>query len=253
MSSIEVSHAHLDYPLVGMGSRSFKTRLLGAATGGLISSGDAVPVVKALRDISLFVKEGDRLGLVGHNGAGKSTLLKLFAGIYQPTVGSVKTKGRIVSTLNISLGMEPEATGIENIVIRGLLLGMKRTEINKKLDEIAAFTELGNYLNMPVRMYSSGMATRLAFATVTAMDSDILLMDEVIGTGDVAFLDKAEKRLNEFMNRNKIIVIASHHESVINKFCNKALLLEHGQILAEGTPEAVISAYHGRALANVGE
>lgn len=148
--------------------------------------------------------------------------------------------------------MEPEATGFENIVIRGLLLGMKRAAINKKLDEIAAFTELGEYLDMPVRIYSSGMTTRLAFATVTAMDSDILLMDEVIGTGDAAFMDKAEKRLNEFMNRSKIIVLASHSDQIIKKFCNKALLLEHGQIIAEGLPDAVISAYHSRTVGTVG-
>jgi ABC-2 type transport system ATP-binding protein/lipopolysaccharide transport system ATP-binding protein len=190
--------------------------------------------------------------LVGHNGAGKSTLLKVLAGIYQPTTGSVRTEGRIVSTLNISLGMEPEATGFENIVIRGLLLGMRRAEINKKLDEIANFTELGDYLNMPVRIYSSGMATRLAFATVTAMDSDILLMDEVIGTGDASFMDKAEKRLNEFMNRSKIIVIASHSDQVIKKFCNKALLLEHGQIISTGLPDEVIANYHSRTVTTVG-
>ena len=252
MSSIEVSHANLDYPLLGVGSRSLKTRVLATATGGLISSGDAVPVVKALRDINISLKEGDRLGLVGHNGAGKSTLLKVLAGIYQPTSGSVNVKGRIVSTLNIALGMEPEATGFENIVIRGLLLGMKLVEINKKLDEIAAFTELGEYLHMPVRIYSSGMTTRLAFATVTAMDSDILLMDEVIGTGDTAFMDKAEKRLNEFINRSKIIVLASHSDHVIKKFCNKALLLEHGQIIAEGPPETVFSSYHSRTVRQVG-
>lgn len=252
MSSIEVIHAHLDYPLVGVGNRSLKNRLLGTATGGLISAGDAVPVVKALRDISFSLKEGDRLGLVGHNGAGKSTLLKVLAGIYQPTTGSVNAKGRIVSTLNISLGMEPEATGFENILIRGLLLGMKRTEINAKLDEIAAFTELGEYLDMPVRIYSSGMTTRLAFATVTAMESDILLMDEVIGTGDAAFMDKAEERLNVFMNRSKIIVLASHSDHVIKKFCNKALLLEHGQIIAAGSPDEVIATYHTRTVGTVG-
>lgn len=252
MSSIEVSHAHLDYPLVGISSRSLKTRLLGTVTGGLISAGDAVPVVKALQNIHFSLKEGDRLGLVGHNGAGKSTLLKVLAGIYQPSSGAVVARGRIVSTLNISLGMEPEATGFENIIIRGLLLGMKRTEINAKLEEIASFTELGDYLNMPVRIYSSGMTTRLAFATVTAMDSDILLMDEVIGTGDSAFMDKAEKRLNEFMNRSKIIVLASHSDHVIKKFCNKAVLLEHGQIISEGNPDEVIDAYHSRIVGNVG-
>jgi ABC-type polysaccharide/polyol phosphate transport system ATPase subunit len=248
MSSIEVSHAHLDYPLIGIGSQSLKKRILGAATGGLISSGDTVPVVRALRDISFSLKEGDRLGLIGHNGAGKSTLLKLLAGIYQPTFGSVLVKGRVVSTLNISLGMEPEATGLENIIIRALLHGMKRSEIDSKLDEIAKFTELGQYLNMPVRIYSSGMATRLAFATITAMDSDILLMDEVIGTGDAAFMDKAEQRLNEFMNRSKIIVLASHSDNVIKKFCNKALLIERGQIISAGDPDHVIATYHNREV-----
>ncbi len=252
MSSIDLQHVNLDYPLVGMGSRSLKSRLLGTATGGLVSSGDAVPVVKALRDVTLSLSKGDRLGLVGHNGAGKSTLLKVLAGIYQPTAGTVTTAGRIVSTLNISLGMEPEATGLENIVIRGLLLGMKRSEINAKIEEIALFTELGDYLNMPVRIYSSGMATRLAFATVTAMDSDILLMDEVIGTGDASFMDKAERRLNEFLNRSKIIVLASHSDHVIKKFCNKAILLEHGRVLHEGAPDEVIEKYHSRAVGHVG-
>lgn len=252
MSSIELQQVNLDYPLVGMGSRSLKSRLLGTATGGLVSSGDAIPVVKALRDVTLSLGKGDRLGLVGHNGAGKSTLLKVLAGIYQPTSGTITTRGRIVSTLNISLGMEPEATGFENIVIRGLLLGMKRSEINQKIEEIAQFTELGDYLDMPVRIYSSGMATRLAFATVTAMDSDILLMDEVIGTGDASFMDKAEKRLNEFLNRSKIIVLASHADHVIKKFCNKAILLEHGRILHAGTPDDVFEKYHSRAVGNVG-
>jgi ABC-2 type transport system ATP-binding protein/lipopolysaccharide transport system ATP-binding protein len=252
MSSIEVKNLHLDYPLIGIGSRSLKNCLLGSATGGLISRGDAVPVVKALRDISFSLNTGDRLGLVGHNGAGKSTLLKVLAGIYQPTTGLVVANGKIVSTLNISLGMEPEATGFENILIRGLLLGMKRAEINKKIDDIASFTELGEYLDMPVRIYSSGMTTRLAFATVTAMDSDILLMDEVIGTGDAAFIDKAEKRLNKFMNRSKIIVIASHSDQVIKKFCNKAILLEHGRIISVGSPDEVINVYHSRTTETIG-
>lgn len=252
MSSIDLQHVNLDYPLVGMGSRSLKSRLLGTATGGLISPGDAVPVVKALRNVTFSLSKGDRLGLVGHNGAGKSTLLKVLAGIYQPTAGAVTTTGRIVSTLNIALGMEPEATGLENIVIRGLLMGMRRSEINAKIEEIASFTELGDYLSMPVRIYSSGMATRLAFATVTAMDSDILLMDEVIGTGDASFMDKAEKRLNEFLNRSKIIVIASHSDHVIKKFCNRAILLEHGQVVHAGTPDDVIENYHSRSVSNVG-
>jgi ABC-2 type transport system ATP-binding protein/lipopolysaccharide transport system ATP-binding protein len=248
MSTIFLQNISLDYPLVGMGSRSLKTRILGATTGGFIYPGEAVPIIRALRNISFDLHDGDRLGLIGHNGAGKSTLLKVLTGIYQPTAGLITVKGRIVSTLNISLGMDPEATGIENIFIRGLLMGMTHTEISEKLDKIIAFTELGEYLNMPVRIYSYGMATRLAFAIVTSMESDILLMDEVIGAGDVAFMDKAEKRLNDFMSRSKIIVLASHSEEIIRKFCNRALLLERGQIIADGPSEMVISAYRCRSV-----
>ena len=245
MSLIQLDNVYLNYPLVGLGSRSLKNRIISAATGGRISAGESIPVINALQGVSFTLNDGDRLGLIGHNGAGKSSLLKILAGIYQPTEGSLFVSGNVVSTLNISLGMEPEATGYENIIIRGLLLGMKREEINQKIDEIAEFTELGEYLDLPVRIYSTGMATRLAFATVTAMDSDILLMDEVIGTGDFSFIDKAEFRLNKFINRSKIIVIASHSESIIRKFCNKTLLLKHGKVLSFGETEDVIRQYHG--------
>lgn len=249
MSKIDVNGVCLDYPVVGMGSRSLKNRILGAATGGLISGGDGIPVVNALRDVSFQVQEGDRLGLIGHNGAGKSTLLKVLAGIYRPTNGNLSTIGRVVSTLSLSLGMEAEATGLENIITRGLLLGMKKKEIEKKLNDIATFTELGEYLDMPVRIYSSGMATRLAFATVTAMNADILLMDEVIGTGDAAFMDKVEERLRDFISRSKILVLASHSEAMIRKFCNKALLLEHGKMLGIGSVDDVFALYNERVAA----
>ena len=251
MSKIEANGICLDYPIVGMGSRSLKNRILGAATGGLISGGDGIPVVNALRGVSFQVQEGDRLGLIGHNGAGKSTLLKVLAGIYQPTGGVLSTTGRVVSTLNLSLGMEPEATGLENIITRGLLLGMKKKDVEQKLNDIAEFTELGEYLDMPVRIYSSGMTTRLAFATVTAMNADILLMDEVIGTGDAAFMDKAEKRLKDFMSRSKILVLASHSEAMIRKFCNKALLLEHGKMLGIGGVDEMFALYNERIAAGV--
>ena len=250
---VNVNNICLDYPVLsGVAPRSLKNRLMKAATGGLISTGEGIPVVSALRKISFTLQEGDRLGLIGHNGAGKSTLLKVLAGIYQPTSGDLTTNGRIVSTLNLSLGMEPEATGLENIIMRGLLLGMKKQEIQQRISDIAAFTELGEYLNMPVRIYSSGMATRLAFVTVTAMDADVVLMDELISTGDTSFIDKAEERLKNFMSRSKVLVLASHSENIIRKFCNKVLLLEHGQQIGIGSVDDMFRLYHDRiALGNL--
>ena len=232
-----------------MGSRSLKTHILGAATGGLITGGDGITVISALRDVSFQLQEGDRLGLLGHNGAGKSTLLKVLAGIYRPTSGELSITGRVVSTLNLAIGMELEATGLENIITRGLLLGMKKKEILRLAHDIAEFTELGDFLDMPVRIYSSGMMTRLAFATVTAMDADVLLMDEVIGTGDAAFMDKAEMRLKDFMSKSKVLVLASHNEAMIHKFCNKALLLERGKVLDIGNVDEIFALYNERIAA----
>lgn len=252
MSKIEAHGICLDYPIVDAGNRSLKNRILSTATGGMISGGDGVPVVSALRDVSFQLQAGDRLGLVGHNGAGKSTLLKVLAGIYQPTAGTLLTQGRIVSTLNLSLGMEHEATGYENIIIRGLLLGLKKKDIQQRLESIAEFTELGEYLSMPIRVYSSGMLTRLAFATVTSMQADILLMDEVIGTGDASFIEKAEKRLKSFMSHSEILVLASHSEDMIRKLCNKAILMEHGKILGIGSVDEIFALYAQR-IAETGQ
>lgn len=244
MRSIELNEVSLEYPVLGVGGQYLKKKILSAATGGLITGSKGTTSVKALREITFSLVEGDRLGLVGHNGAGKSTLLKLLAGIYMPTSGYLRVNGSVVSTLNLSLGFEPEATGLENIIIRGLLLGLSRKQINEKIEEIAEFTELGDYLKLPARIYSSGMMTRLAFATVTAIASDILLMDEVIGAGDAAFLEKAEKRLTSFMEKSKILVIASHSDETIKRFCNKAILLKHGNLIDFGPVDEVLASYH---------
>ena len=251
MSRVDLENVTLRYPLLGLRSRSLKHRLVRAATGGVIGEAAGVTYVEALRDITLRLRDGDRVGLIGHNGAGKSTLLKVLGKVFRPTAGTVSIEGRVMSTANMAVGMEAEATGIENITTRGLLLGMRLREIRDHIDEIAEFTELGDYLSMPLRIYSTGMLTRLAFATVTAMEADVLLMDEVIGTGDSAFMEKAEKRLKEFMNRSRILVIASHSDHVIRSLCNKAALLSHGCLLHFGDVEAVMQTYTATALARV--
>jgi ABC-2 type transport system ATP-binding protein/lipopolysaccharide transport system ATP-binding protein len=243
MARISVKNVTLYYPIIGAGDRSVKNRLLNFATGGKITKGSGTMLVTGLDQIDLELRDGDRLGLIGHNGAGKSTLLKVLAGIYYPTLGEIEVEGRIVSTLNITLGFEMEATGYENMFLRGRLLGLTTSEIESKVDEIADFTELGKYLDLPVRVYSSGMLMRLAFAIMTSLESDILLMDEVIGTGDARFIHKAEARLDEFMNKAKIMVIASHSDGVIREFCNKALLLKNGTPFASGDVEEILSIY----------
>lgn len=244
MIQVILNQLSLDYPLMGMVNRSIKKDLFDIiSTGARINIEKKITMVNALKNVSFELSEGDRLGLVGHNGAGKSSLLKILAGIYQPSSGSLIIEGKVVSTLNLSIGMESDATGIENIISRALLLGMSLGEVRRRLDEIVSFTELGEYINLPVKIYSSGMLTRLAFATVTAMDAEIILMDEMIGAGDAKFIDKAERRLNKFINKAKIVVIASHNEHVIRNFCNKAILLEHGQLKTIGSVDTVLDAY----------
>ncbi|QDT93019.1 ABC transporter ATP-binding protein [Gimesia algae] len=243
MASIDVDDVTLHFPIIGAGDRSVKNTLLSIATGGKISGGSGTILVTGLEHVNFQLRDGDRLGLIGHNGAGKSTLLKVIAGIYTPTQGHVEVQGKVLSTLNITLGFEMEATGFENIILRGRLLGLSSAEIKLKIDEIAEFTELGRYLELPVRVYSSGMLMRLAFAIMTSLESDILLMDEVIGTGDARFIHKAEARLNEFMNKAKIMVIASHSDDVIKEFCNKALLLKNGTVFAMGEVGEILELY----------
>jgi ABC-2 type transport system ATP-binding protein/lipopolysaccharide transport system ATP-binding protein len=183
------------------------------------------------------------VGLVGHNGAGKTTLLRVLAGIYEPTIGKAKISGHAAPLFDVALGMDPESTGYENIVLRGLFLGLSKSEIDARVDEIAEFTELGSFLELPIRTYSAGMRMRLAFAVSTSIEPDILLLDEGIGAGDAAFLEKASRRLKEFTEKAAIIVLASHSEALITQMCDKAVLMEHGKILRVGETEDVLEHY----------
>jgi lipopolysaccharide transport system ATP-binding protein len=203
--------------------------------------------VKALKDLSLSIRSGERVGLIGHNGAGKSSLLKVMAGIYPPQRGLVHTDGHVCPLFEFVTGFEMEATGWENIRTRALLLGMSPKEIDQKIDDIAAFSNLGEFLDIPVRHYSTGMFVRLAFATSTAVDPQILLLDEVMAAGDAAFIESARRRMNELMERANIVVFASHSLDVLPSFCDRTVLLDHGTVVIDGSTREVIEHYQRHA------
>ncbi len=244
MASITLEHVTVDFPIYG--HHSFRTALLSRA-GGLIRregpKSDRV-TVRPLDDISLTISHGDRIGFIGHNGAGKSTLLRVLAGVYEPVSGRIVTEGRLSPLLNTSPGMNMDDTGYENILTCGLYLGMTREEIRAKTPEIEEFTELGEYLALPVRTYSTGMLTRLGFAIATAIDPEILLLDEGLGAGDARFQERVNQRVNALVERSSILVLASHSDALIQMMCNKAVLMDHGRIVAVGDTDEVIRQYH---------
>ena len=244
MAYIELKGATLDLPIYDVHGRSLKRQVLRMGRRNAIAEDNqGIVVVRALDNVDLRLESGDRVGLIGHNGAGKSTLLRTIAGIYSPTTGMVERDGKVVPLLDISLGMDENSTGIQNIRLRGLLLGMSDSEIRAKQQEIAEFSELGDYLDLPIRTYSSGMRVRLAFAVSTAVDAEILLLDEVMGVGDASFMHKAKERLADLHSRAEIVVLAMHSNPEIRRVCNKALLLERGRVKAFGSVEEVVSAY----------
>ena len=222
------------------------SRLLQVATGGKLDADpDGRVVVRALENLNFEFQDGDRVGLLGHNGAGKSTLLRALSRVYTPTSGQSNIVGEVGSLIDISLGINPEATGRENIFIRGAILGLSKNEIELKFDEIHAFSELGDFIEMPVRTYSSGMHLRLAFAVSTVVRPEILLMDEWLSVGDEGFRHKAEARLTQLVTETKIMVLASHSRELIEKTCNRAIWLEHGVIKMDGPVTEVAKAYFG--------
>ena len=200
-------------------------------------------LVRALRGITMTLRDGDRLGLVGRNGAGKTTLLRVMTGIYEPVAGRLEVSGRVASLTNITMGMDMEGTGYENIVIRGLMLGLTRRQSLERVEDIENFTELGEYLNLPLRTYSAGMLVRLAFAISTSINPEILIMDEMIGAGDKAFAEKATKRLERMMASANILVVASHASETLRRLCNKAALLRQGELIAMGPVEEILRRY----------
>ena len=249
---IDIVGAAVDFPIFDAKTRSLKKAVLGRA-GGRIGTESKVPIIEALRDITVSLRRGGRVALVGHNGAGKSTLLRLMSGIYEPTRGRASVVGKVAPVFDLAVGMDPEISGLDNIRIRGLFLGMTRKQMEARVDDIAAFTELGDYLSMPLRTYSTGMRVRLALGVVTSIDPEILLLDEGIGAVDAEFLAKARTRLFELVERSGILVFASHSDEFLADLCDTAIWLEHGTIREHGPLREVLHHYKGRdVLAEMG-
>lgn len=245
MTYLILDDVSVEFPLYNT-NRSLRKDIFRRA-GGMIASDTRHQnrvVVKAVDGVSLELREGDRLGLVGHNGAGKSTLLKVMAGIYEPFPGRVLSQGAITPLFDAMPGLDPENTGYECILMAGMLLGLSTTEIARKIPDIEEFCELGEYLSLPVRSYSTGMQTRLSFAVATALDPGILLMDEGIGAGDARFAEKAAARMDDFVGRSRIVVLASHSDELIRKICNKAALMNAGRLVEIGDVNTIIANYH---------
>jgi ABC-2 type transport system ATP-binding protein len=244
MTSISLKRVNVDFPIYGGTSRSLKNMVLHATSGGLLGR-DAMhrTMVSALREISIDLFQGSRIGLVGGNGAGKTTLLRVMANIYEPTAGSVATTGRVVPLFGGTLGMDLDLPGYDNILMRGVMLGLSRREIAKKAAEIAAFTGLEDFLYLPVRTYSAGMRVRLAFAISTSVNADILLLDEGVGAGDATFMDRATHRLQEFVRRAGILVLATHSISLMRSLCDRVLWLHRGEMRMFGPIEDVLAEY----------
>ena len=246
MTHITLDKVCLDFPVYNADARSLKSSLVNVATGGQLRAGNKGGItVRALDDINLKIEPGERVGLVGHNGSGKSSLLRVLNGVYRPSSGTLSVDGEIGSLIDINIGINPEATGLENITTCAALMGIPKSTIVEKLPDIIDFSELGDYISMPVRTYSSGMQMRLMFSIATTMKPQILLMDEWLSVGDESFVKKAEERLGKLVSETDILVFASHSRKTITSTCNRLIWLEHGRIKADGNVETIANEYFG--------
>ena len=235
----------LDYTIYDGLDRSLKNKVFNLSVGGIISKdkkGNAS--ISALNNVSFDIDEGDRVALLGHNGAGKSTLLRVLSGSYVPQRGEVTVKGKVSTLFSLSLGIDPLASGYENIVSRGLVLGFTKQKIRQNIRQIAEFSGLGEFLNMPVRTYSDGMRLRLAFAITTRIEPDVLLMDEWLSVGDKEFVKSAEQKLQELIGNSSILIFATHDLVLVQELCNKALFMSHGQVVDYGPAEKIVNLYN---------
>jgi len=251
VASLTVRGLSVDFPIYHGNSRSLKKHIFARASGRLQQDDKSRIVVNALRDISLDLRSGDRLGLIGGNGAGKTTLLRTLAGIYEPVHGRIEIQGRIGALLDPNLGMNSELTGRENIVLRGLYNGYPRPEIDQLERDVEAFAGLGDFLDLPMRFYSAGMTVRLGFALATAIRPEVLLMDEWFLAGDAAFMEKASVRLESVVNQAEILVLSSHSPGVILNWSTRVIRMDGGRIVDDGPPQEVMDRYLGNAPAPI--
>jgi lipopolysaccharide transport system ATP-binding protein len=226
--SISCRDVTLRFPVYGVDAKSLKKHIARVTVGGRLGRTAGATEVTALSHLNLELKAGDRLGLIGHNGSGKTTLLRALSGAYEPDEGQIEVQGRIAALLDLGLGIDPSASGFDNIRLRGRIAGLSARDVENRMDEIAEFTGLGPFLAMPVKTYSAGMQARLAFAAATSVEADVLLMDEWIAVGDADFQQLAHKRLLKLVERAGILVLASHDTDLLRLYCNKVVRLEGG-------------------------
>jgi ABC-2 type transport system ATP-binding protein len=243
VADIFLKNVGVDIPIFDVREASLKKALLGRTIGGRFARSGSYLTVNALKNIDFEAHDGDRIALVGDNGAGKSTLLRVVSHVYPPTSGTVHVIGKVSPMFDTTLGMNMDATGMENIQISGTIWGMTRTQIKNNTDDIVDFTELGDYLKVPIRTYSNGMLLRLAFAIATVREPEILLIDEIIGVGDAGFFKKAFARLLKLAERSRILMVAAHQDETLRRLCNKAAWLSHGSLMAYGEFDSVIRTY----------
>lgn len=252
MERVIADMVNVEYPVFDASSQSLRHMLFlnhiprssgSVHVGGTLERTKHRSFVRALKDVSFTIKDGERVGLIGHNGSGKTTLLRTLAGIYEPATGTMETRGRVMPLFNLTEGMSPDATGRELILIRSVLLGLSEAETEEITPEVMEFAQLGDYIDLPVRTYSTGMLVRLAFAITTAVTSEILLFDELIGAGDATFVDKAQARLQKFVEKSSVMVVATHSADIMKKWCNRAMVFEHGNMMYDGTVDNALAEY----------
>lgn len=235
---VSLSSIELSYPIYSMKAHSLRNTLVNMAVGGsLLKDGRDVIHVRALDKVNFELYQGDRLGIIGHNGAGKTTLLKVLAGIFEPDRGHMQINGRVTSMIDVNIGLDSSLTGRENIMAMGRMRGYHTKQIIAKIPEITEFSELGSYIELPVKTYSAGMLSRLVFAVATSLDPDVLLLDEWIGAGDAAFHEKAAQRMTDILERARVLVLATHNIHLLTQVCNKVLVLDGGKQAFFGSTE----------------